>query len=198
MSKQKTGPRRRPIVRAEERAKVAELYKQGWYQVDIALELGISQPQVSYDLQVLKKQWLESGIMDINEAKARELSRLDRLEEMALEAWYDSREPKETLTDADDRLGSTLTVKLEQRDGNPAFLSQIHDCIKKRCDILGLNAKPADVNSGANADQFPLPFERMSKDEKKVFLSILDMPKDVGTRVMARFLGLPEPVEEAP
>ena len=144
MGNRKPGQARSPIVRAEQRSLVAKYYKLGWLQVYIAKELGISQQQVSYDLQVIQKRWLESGLMDINEAKARELGRLDRLEVEGWTAWFKSQEAKETFSHGETPMGPTLSYKAEGQVGNPAFLAQIQECIKKRCDILGLIPKSGD------------------------------------------------------
>ena len=197
-TKRRKGQRRDSVVRVEQRAEVAKLYNLGWLQIDIAEELGVTRQQISYDLQVLRKQWLESSLIDTNEAKLRQLARLDKTEEIAWELLYRSMEPKETITDAESALGPSLsTVKREQRDCNPAFLAQILSCISKRCDILGLIPKAGEApGAGGDAGRVQPSFENMSLEEKKMFRNILGMPKEVGARAMAKFLGLPEPVEE--
>lgn len=76
-------PKRTPTQRAHDLTRIAELYLTGKRQVDIAAELGITQQQVSYDLQEIHRRWRESTLIDINEAKHRELDRLDQLGNMA-------------------------------------------------------------------------------------------------------------------
>jgi hypothetical protein len=59
--------------------RITALYLRGWRQADIATELGLTQQQISYDLSVVQKQWQESTTMNLDEAKQKELSRIDEL-----------------------------------------------------------------------------------------------------------------------
>jgi len=135
-----------------DRVFIAEKYLQGWTQQKIADHLEIPQQCVSDELKTIRKRWLESSIRDFDEAKSRELARIDLLEKEAWEAWEKSKLPKTTKTH---KRGQTpkgdineITDKVEEREGNKAFLDVIDRCILRRCTILGIDAeiKFQDIN----------------------------------------------------
>jgi hypothetical protein len=120
---------------------VADLYLQSWTQMAIAQELGMAQATVCTDLKKIRKEWRESRIRDFDEAVARELEKIDRLEREAWEAWKRSREPLESTRVVSDGAGGKKAQKVvRQRDGDPRFLEQIHKCIATRRALLGLDA----------------------------------------------------------
>lgn len=138
----KTGPKRTPFQREKDLVEIARRYLHGMSQMEIADELGISQSQVSRDLKVLHERWTKSALLDMNEAKARELARIDNLEREYWDAWRDSRgERLETNTEqiaggsGDRKKVSVKKVKLE---GNADFLAGIQWCIEMRCKIMGI------------------------------------------------------------
>ena len=120
---------------------ISHLYLQGITQAEIGHRLGVTQPQISYDLKVLRKRWLQSSVVNINEAKARELARVDHLECEYWEAWEKSKNPVKTKgrKKVD---GETIetTVQAETGTGDPRYLSGVQWCINKRCELLGLDA----------------------------------------------------------
>jgi hypothetical protein len=135
-----------------DRRLIASLYLKGEYQSDIAAQVGISQGQVSKELAILQAEWQTSALIDINEAKARELAKIDALELVYWQAWERSQldaeseitkmqgtppKPNET-SPAPAKLETQK--KREGQSGNPAFLSGIQWCINKRCEIVGVNA----------------------------------------------------------
>jgi hypothetical protein len=134
------------------RQKIAAAYLRGSTQVDIATESGVDQATVSRDLKALRAAWMKSALIDINEAKARELAKIDALELVYWQAWERSQldaeseitkmqgtppKPNET-SPAPAKLETQK--KREGQSGNPAFLSGIQWCINKRCEIIGVNA----------------------------------------------------------
>jgi hypothetical protein len=138
--------------RGRDRRLIANLYLKGEYQADIAAQVGISQGQVSKELAILQAEWQTSALIDINEAKARELAKIDALELVYWQAWERSQldaeseitkmqgtppKPNET-SPAPAKLETQK--KREGQSGNPAFLSGIQWCINKRCEIVGVNA----------------------------------------------------------
>jgi hypothetical protein len=159
--------------RLRDRRLIASLYLKGEYQSDIAAQLGISQGQVSKEIAVLHDDWRASALIDINEAKARELAKIDTLELEYWTAWKRSQEDAESeitklqggSTDAPSKLEKQ--TRREGQSGNPAFLAGIQWCINKRCEILGVNApiKQEINNKGvtkvvieyADGDNHPAP-----------------------------------------
>jgi hypothetical protein len=144
-----TGKRRSAAQLARDRRKTADLYLQGWLQADIAGFLGISQSTVSNDLKALQAEWLRSALLDFDEAKAREIAKIDRLEREYWAAWERSREDAETVRQEGSRKGEggeglppvDKVVKTRKgQAGDPRFLQGVQWCIDKRCKILGVDA----------------------------------------------------------
>jgi len=107
------GRRRNKDQIARDRAIVARLYCQRWLQVDIAEKLGVTQQQVSYDLQAIREEWHQSTIRDFDQARSEELAKIDNLE---LEHWEGYR-----------------------RTDDIRHLQGVQWCIVRRCKLLGLD-----------------------------------------------------------
>jgi len=99
--------------------------------------------QISYDLKVLQKRWLESSLVNFDQARAKELAKIDALERTYYEAWEGSLVEKETKTAEKTTGGASDRIKAvsrhEHREGNPAFLAGVQWCIEQRCKILGID-----------------------------------------------------------
>jgi len=104
----------------------------------------VSQQQISYDLKTLQKRWQKSALVDIDAAKSKELARIDHLEREYWIAWERSCSMRVITTAekrATEKADSTKAGRREeQRDGNPAFLAGIMQCIDRRCKIMGFDA----------------------------------------------------------
>ena len=143
-------PKRTTFQRENDLVILAGLYLRGVPQVQMAgiiseqREYSISRQQVSYDLKTLTRRWLESEIVDLNEAKTQELAKINHLEQTYWEAWEDSRKTKEVTstkrTIDDYGTKDEAGIRKEQQAGNPAYLAGVMTCINKRCDIFGLDA----------------------------------------------------------
>ena len=149
-----TGKRRSNGQLVRDRRRIADLYLQGWLQVDIADDLGISRATVTRDLQHLYKEWQESSLVDIDKAKARELAKVDRLEREYWQAWEHSCEDAETIrqegTKKEDSIQPDKIVKTAKgQAGDPRFLVGIQWCINKRCEIVGMDAAIKVEQSGS-------------------------------------------------
>lgn len=140
------------IAREHRHRQVAALYLQGKWQTEIAQLVGISQQQVSYDLKLLQKRWYQESIADIDQRKAIELQRIDKIECECWEAYERSKQPREvTVTEATKGPYATrkATRRLEGQVGDPRFLERIQKCIDQRCQILGIGAmQEAMKNAG--------------------------------------------------
>ena len=139
------GRRRSKAELIRDRRVLADLYLQGWTQTAIAAEIGMSQQTVSRDLKALHKQWVEAALMDLNEAKARELAKIDRLEREYWDAWERSCQDSETervkqrKTEDGKEVREGVKVTKGQA-GDASFLRGIQWCIERRCKILGIDA----------------------------------------------------------
>jgi hypothetical protein len=129
---------------AADRERMARLSLEGWTQTEIALEMGLSQPQVCYDLKAVRRKWIKDAVRDMDVIKRRELARIDKLERTYWRAWRESRRDLESRTTSSatgtrgQRSGARLTGRT--RDGDPRYLRGIARCIARRCRILGLHA----------------------------------------------------------
>lgn len=146
-------PRKRTKAQIEsDRVAIMRLYLQGKWQHEIAADLGMQQEQVSYDLRAIQAVWRDIPQSELSELKAKELARIDELERTYWQAWERSLTPKETTSTAKE--GGKLKVgkRSEQRNGNPAFLKGVMDCIDRRCKLLGLDAPLKNELSGVAGD----------------------------------------------
>lgn len=128
------------------RKECAELYLQGWHQTQLAEHFGVNQTTISRDLKAIREDWLQSTVIDFNEAKARELVKLDNLEVKYWEAWERSRLPSDVITKKSNHKAEQaakvlgVTAIRATRDGDPRFLAGVYKCIEKRIAILGIDA----------------------------------------------------------
>ena len=138
-------PQNKKQIIEERRQKIAALYLKGAPQFQIAKEVEVTQAQVSKDLKVLTARWRESSLIDINEAKMKELAKIDQLEQEYWTAWEKSKEDyQQTMKKAK---GTTEKVNYQEKVvkemivyGDPRFLQGIQWCIDKRCKIFGVEA----------------------------------------------------------
>jgi hypothetical protein len=147
---------------AARRKVVGSLYLQGKYQDEIAKVVNVDRGTVSRDLQAIQEEWLKSGLMDLNAAKARELARIDEVERNAWAGWEKSQKDAETMEvtgTAQGGRGKPDTVKkiTKGQAGDSRFLAIILNCVNKRSEILGLDA-PRKLEHGG-IDGGPIPIQ---------------------------------------
>lgn len=138
------GRRRSKAEIARDRRRIGDLYLKGWLQADIATEVGVSQPTVSLDLKALHAEWLKSTLIDINEARSRELAKLDQLEREYWKGWLrscmDAEEEIVKVTIDEQGIKTEETKKVKGQSGDTKFLDGIQKCVAQRCKILGVEA----------------------------------------------------------
>jgi hypothetical protein len=168
-------PKRTTFQRERDLEQITSLYLTGKTQQAIADVIGVSRQQISLDIQAIKKRWRESSLIDIGEAKNRELDRLDKLEQIYWSAWENSlgertRTKQETSADGRDedknkKRKSLIRASVEKETmlGNPAYLAGIEYCISERCKIVGLYAP---TQSNVNVD-----VTRLSEDELQAIIT---------------------------
>ena len=135
-------PSRRAAIHEQRRETIAGLYLRGAYQSAIARQVGVSQQQVSYDLNVIRKQWLASTLRDFDAAKALELAKIDEAERAYWAGWERSCQQREvTLTKRTTGQAprDEASIRRETPVGDPRFLDGVMRCIAQRCDLLGLS-----------------------------------------------------------
>ena len=125
---------------------IAGMYLRGFSQASIAKKIGVDQTQVSYDIRKLCKRWRESSLVDFNEAKQRELQRVDVLEREYWRAWRESRKQMQRTREASTTgFGANNVEEIIKEDqyGDASMMRGIQWCIEQRCKIFGLYA---DIN----------------------------------------------------
>lgn len=166
---------------ARDRRKIANLYLQGRIQADIGEELDINQSTVSRDLQALQEEWKNSSLIDIDEAKAKELAKVDRLEREYWDAWERSCEDAETkrlegtLAPGEDQGKPTKQILTRKgQAGDPRFLTGIQWCIERRCKILGIDApsKREHGGMGGGPIQVEVEVEDVNETRKRLLASV--------------------------
>ena len=152
--------KRTPLQRESDFHDIARLYLARRTQPEIAewikanRHYTLSRQQIGFDLQEIQKRWRTDCVRAIDDRKAEELARVDRLEREYWDAYERSKrdatrkaqeksESNESGKDAHIR----AKVEVEERDGDPRFLSGVMQCIEQRCKILGVNAPTRIANS---------------------------------------------------
>lgn len=147
------------LAQEERRAEVARLYLRGWTQTRIAEFIGVAQPTVSKDLKALQQAWRDAALRDFDEAKARELARLDEVEREAWDAYQRTVGEHVIRTEgvtAGPNGGPYEKSVTEDLAGNPAFLNIVTTCIERRCKLLGIDA-PQKIEQGEPGSFAALP-----------------------------------------
>lgn len=156
-------PKRTPTQRENDLERISTLYLKGKRQVEIAVELGVTQQQVSYDLKEIHKRWRESTTINLDEAKHRELARLDILENTYWSAWERSLDERtKTRTERTSRGGDgqqdKASIEKETLLGIPAYLAGVERCIEQRCKLLGIYAPTRNEHTGAGGKPITIEY----------------------------------------
>lgn len=176
--------KRSKFEREQNLERTTSLYLRGWRQVDIATELNLSREQVKYDLKDIQARWRETTTINLDEAKQRELARIDELEREYWVAWERSKGEKTKQrqeTNGKDSTGKPKIVKAtmekDQMLGNPAFLTGVQWCISERCKLLGIYAPTKAELTGK--DGKAIEFNEVD-DEQRIarIATILDKARD--------------------
>lgn len=188
--------RRTDLQIAKDRKEEARLYLLGYTQAAIAQALNLNISTVRRDLSIVEEKWTKAGVMNLNEMRLRELTRIDILEFEYWQEWQKSKEPLKSKTakqtkragqgkngkraegENEESAGlidveSTALVKTEERLGNPAYLAGVERCIEKRCKLLGLNAPERTTN-------FNVDLSKLSDDELADLIERLDSMGQLG------------------
>lgn len=141
---------------AERRSRVAELYRVGRTQAQIASELGLSTFTVSTDIGAQIAVWRKQATIDVHARIAAELESIDRAEAQAHAAYEKSCLPKKIsagskrVDPTDGSLISTMTTAtvIERPEGDVRFLDVLVKCRDQRCKLLGLySGRQAETES---------------------------------------------------
>lgn len=105
------------------------------------------------------QEWKDERLKKIDDQKAVELQRIDKLEQTYWQAWEKSLEDvkktknKQRAVPKASGEGTEMSVfsadkeiATEERLGDPRYLQGVQWCIQKRCEILGIDA-PTQINT---------------------------------------------------
>jgi hypothetical protein len=153
---------------------IAEKHLRGWTFREISEHISkirlydLSVSTIYKEMQIVRERWLNSALVNFDEAKARELARIDELETAAYRAWEKSWEDaesseKEELIEEGVQGGRGRRPRIEEgendakfrrarevvrrkgRLGLPAYLQVIQWCIDKRIKIYGLESPKEQI-----------------------------------------------------
>ena len=123
---------------AERRWRVSALYLSGRSQPEIGKLLGIDPSTVASDVYALTQEWKAQSMQNMDEAKAQELGRVNRLEREYWDAYERSRQVKQrrvaSRTENPDGTQTATASRVEEErvEGDPRFLAGVQWCIDKR------------------------------------------------------------------
>ena len=159
---------------AERRRIVAEMYKNGKTQVEMAADLGVNQATISRDIKTLVKSWWQSTLYDIDLAKKIELDKINNLEAEYWKAWLRSCKDTVTRTENSSRRAELhdLTIKTVNSSGEPRFLDGVQKCIDQRIKLLGLEDAEPEPEASGN-EKFELPIRVIAPNFIDIYDDIL-------------------------
>jgi len=136
-----------------DRVNIAKWYLQGKTQNEIALKIGVTRQQISYDLKKIMEEWKQERLKDFEERLLAELCKLDLIESEAWEAWEKSKTDGFKIIEKEIRnkdnvlLQKQFDTNLDERLPNKTYLDMIFKCVEKRLQILGFLAikQPKEV-----------------------------------------------------
>ena len=136
------------LIMLARRKNVASLYLRGESQWAIAGQCGVNQATISRDLKAIRAEWTNSALFDFEQVKAQQLAEVDEVEREAWAAWRRSQQNVETtrVKKAGERNEAEKVSKAQA--GEPRFLAVVLDCVKRRCEILGVQGATKHEHSG--------------------------------------------------
>lgn len=153
----KFGKKRDPLKKEIDYAKIAEMYLNGQYQIDIAKEVGLSLSQVRLDLDVIIGRWQKASLQFIGQAKAIQLEKINKIEHEMWGAWEKSKLGKTETMKAQSRrpTGTSSRVELteQQSYGDMEYMRGVMWCISERNKILGIYAPKKYVETDISGEK---------------------------------------------
>lgn len=141
------GEKRSKAQKIKDREQIAALKLRGRTLQQIAEAVGISVMTVRRELKALMGEWQVSAAEDIAAVKARELQKLDALEEEAWREWERSKEDwvkksvkKGGATAAGTKAAPETKVETGGQTGDPRYLQALLGIQDRRARLLGIDA----------------------------------------------------------
>jgi hypothetical protein len=150
------------IQRAEKEADVAKFLLRGYTLRDIAAKLDIPPSTAGLYAKKIQNDWRADASKSISEFKAKELAKLDHLEEQAWDAWERSKQPTKKQQLVADVIGDGDTAQRrpklaksvqEERVGEAKYLDIVFKCISARAKLLGMEEIEVREGRGNTEDE---------------------------------------------
>jgi len=171
MGRPKSLPRSRLEILSD-RAQITQHFLLGKTETAIAREMNLSLATVHRDLALVKREWQQQALIDMNEWRTKQVSRCELIISEALTAWRESGTPKDVTTTRQKRRGisggntdvpldqsTEASKRTEQRSPNPAYLEKALQAMAQINDILGLNAPVETRHSSVIAQISEIVYE---------------------------------------
>lgn len=130
-------------LREQQLYEVGRLDRMGLTQTEIAERLGISQPQVSYNLKQIRERYFDAMIEDRAVLIAEKREQLRDLYKEAFLAWEKSQKQKRKLTTKEGQRGEQLfqeeIEEVTDTPGDPQWIALLADLVKQEREMLGLD-----------------------------------------------------------
>lgn len=143
----------------DRRVAVAHLYATGWPQHKIAKKLGVTQQQISLDIKAIRAEWQRTMAEEYDRLKAEQLAKIDAAEAEAWRGWRRSQRDSKKVTEKRSKrnggVRAVITVREENRAGDPRFLLVVLACIVHRCRLFGLDAPKSQGLGGVEGYSLP-------------------------------------------
>lgn len=126
--------------------KISEYYIEGVNQATIAKIMGLSQSQVSNDLEAIRQGWVKETSLEIDVAKAERIKDLEKMKKEAWEAWEKSKRTRQVKTKRGGLANNTPTGRgqfeiIEEEDlGDIRYFQMYMQCHTELCKLYGLYA----------------------------------------------------------
>lgn len=193
--------RRTDEERERDRVLIARMYVRGKSQHEMMQALNenysdrrITSRSIYEDLNSIRQAWLNSTLVDFNEAKAKELARLDEAEREAWSAWERSKDKHirleyevsdDQVPFSVDKIAQVQRKKkhkvIEATVGDIRYLEMVERMIKMRCEIFGLfEAKKIQIDWRTEALQSGLDANTIDAIREKTVNIFEEILKQAG------------------
>lgn len=165
--------------REKDKILITKMYLEGHRLSDIASEIGVTYQTIQDVLKRLIKEWQTQAIKNIDELKAVELERINKLEVRAWKALEDSDGKVKKVVEKVGSLREALmnhaldphadnedpnkvnldvetTTTIEKQVADPRYMKIILDCIKTRCQILGIETEDKEKENDKTPPVFTI------------------------------------------
>lgn len=97
--------------------------------------------QIHLDMREVEKRWKLNQLEKFDELRGKRRAELERLKRVAWDEWYASKRVKEISTSEQAGERRRVSLRREERVGDPRFLEVIHKCIDRLIKLDGVDVQ---------------------------------------------------------